>query len=69
MASFAEMTRRRELWGQDNRGAENYFGFAPVNIAAELLPYPEGVPLPLEQRPEVGVINKYGDLVGPRMLD
>ena len=69
MASFAEMTRRHELWGQDNRGAENYFGSAPINIATELFPYPEGVPMPLEERPEGEALNQYGDQVGPVMLD
>ena len=48
---------------------ENLFGPSPVNIAAEQFPYPKGVTPPAQQRPEVGVLNQYGDQVGPQLLD
>ena len=72
MVSLAEMMRqnkRKRPQGAGSRAAENFFGSSSFNLAANQFPPPDGAAPPSQTRPEVGVMNQYGDRVGPRTVD
>ena len=56
MVSLSEMMRLKSARGQRDacRGAENFFGPTPFNIATEQFPVADGAAFPAQQRPERG---------------
>ena len=71
MVSLAEMmrqSRKNRPQGAGSRAAENFFGSSSFNLAADQFPPPDGTAPPSQTRPEVGVMNQYGDQVGSRTV-